>query len=144
MLKLIEFLALIALNSSYPAADQLPRQQLMCLATAVYHEARGEPTEGQSAVAHVVLNRVKSNRYPNTICEVVYQSNQFSYISLASPDYSSEAWSLAVEEAVFAYIGFTEDPTHGALFYYAHAKVDPYWAKQMRVTQVISNHTYLR
>ncbi len=59
--------------------------ELKCLATAIYFEARGEPEEGQLAVAQVVLNRVKNPAYPNTICGVVYQNKtkrnrcQFSF-----------------------------------------------------------------
>ena len=51
---------------------------LVCLATAVYFEARGEPFVGQSAVAHVVLNRVEDTRFPNDICSVVKQGPTYS------------------------------------------------------------------
>ena len=46
---------------------------LMCLALNVYHEARSEPLQGQAAVAHVVLNRVASGRWPDDVCSVVHQ-----------------------------------------------------------------------
>ena len=52
---------------------------LVCLATAVYFEARGEPFVGQSAVAHVVLNRVEDTRFPNDICSVVKQGPTYSW-----------------------------------------------------------------
>ena len=53
----------------------------LCLALAVYHEARGEPLIGQKAVAEVVMNRVASDRFPDTICGVVMQPKQFSFVS---------------------------------------------------------------
>ena len=52
---------------------------LVCLATAIYFEARGEPFVGQSAVAHVVLNRVQDARFPNDICSVVKQGPTYAW-----------------------------------------------------------------
>ena len=52
----------------------------LCLSLALYHEARGEPLNGQRAVAEVIMNRVESNRFPDTICGVVMQPNQFSFV----------------------------------------------------------------
>lgn len=55
-------------------------KQVHCLAETIYHEARGEPIAGQRAVGNVVLNRVQSNKFPDTICKVVYQPKQFSWV----------------------------------------------------------------
>ena len=55
------------------------REQLYCGAQNIYHESRGESNLGQIAVAQVVRNRVESQKYPNTICEVVWQPKQFSW-----------------------------------------------------------------
>lgn len=52
---------------------------ILCLSSVIHHEARGEPFKGQVAVAQVVLNRVKSPHFPNTICKVVKQRKQFSW-----------------------------------------------------------------
>lgn len=57
----------------------LNRKEQVCLARAIYHEARGEPLRGQIAVGLVTLNRVKHPSYPNTICGVVYQPHQYSW-----------------------------------------------------------------
>ena len=54
-------------------------EALLCLTLNVYHEARGEPFLGQVAVAEVTLNRVDDLRWPDTVCEVVYQPYQFSW-----------------------------------------------------------------
>lgn len=52
---------------------------ILCLSSVIHHEARGESFEGQVAVASVVLNRVESSRFPNTVCGVVKQPKQFSW-----------------------------------------------------------------
>ncbi len=61
--------------------------QFDCLVRAVYHEARGEPVHGQQAVAKVILNRLKSPAFPNTLCAVVKQKGQF-------PWFESGAWTM--------------------------------------------------
>ena len=53
-------------------------EQALCLATNVYHEAKGESLAGKSAVAHVTLNRVKHPKYPNNICDVVKQAKYYT------------------------------------------------------------------
>lgn len=125
MLKLLAFIAMLGSNSSYQNADSLNRKELMCLSTAVYHEARGEPVMGQIAVAHTVMNRVKSSSYPDTVCEVIYQSNQFTDIEHVIVDYSSSYWKNAIEYATLSYIGFVDDPTGAAMFYHNPGKVTP-------------------
>ena len=81
--------------------------ELDCLTTAIYFEARGEPDIGQAAVAQVVLNRVKSERYPKSVCGVVYQNSrarnrcQFSFACDGKSDVPREAaaWRKARETA---------------------------------------------
>ena len=75
MLKHIITTALCLLTTTTSNADESVR----CLAEAIFHEARAEPLVGQLAVAQVVLNRVRRLEFPNTICTVVYQPNQFSW-----------------------------------------------------------------
>lgn len=135
MLKIIAILAAMG-------ATDVPRQEIDCIATAIWHEARGEAVEGQMAVAHVVMNRVRSDKYPDTACEVVYQPYQFSHIRSAKPDRQSKAWSYAVQDAAFAYAGYTDDPTGGATHYYAHDIVLPAWASVKQTTRVIGGHTF--
>lgn len=55
-------------------------KELSCLSLTVYHEARGESERGQRMVASVVMNRVRSPKFPNTVCGVVFQKSQFSYL----------------------------------------------------------------
>lgn len=63
-------------------ADAAQAKQVKCLADNIYHEARGEPVEGQMLVGYTVLNRVKDKRWANTICGVVYQKYQFSWTTV--------------------------------------------------------------
>ena len=77
--------------------------QQYCLAQAVYFEARGEPTEGQAAVARVILNRVGDDRYPGTICGVVFQNQKnlnrcqfhFACDGLSDRPHDPAAWDTA-------------------------------------------------
>lgn len=59
--------------------DMTPQEQ-QCLTKTLYHEARGEPVQGQRAVAAVVLNRVKSDRWPDNVCTVTHDATQFTWI----------------------------------------------------------------
>ena len=117
------------------------REQLYCGAQNIYHESRGESSWGQIAVANVVRNRVASEHYPNTICEVVWQSKQFSWTDDEISDEPKNRKAF-VKAVWFNLISGMMDKTKGATHYYAHNKVDPFWAKEMKVTTVIGNHTF--
>lgn len=135
MLKIISALALLG-------AYDVPRPEINCIATAVYHEARGETLKGQAAVANVILNRVASEKYPDTACEVVYQPHQFTDIEKAKPNKDGLAWEYAVTVAALAYTGEIVDYTKGATHYYAHKKVTPWWSPEKKTTAVIGGHTF--
>ena len=70
---------------------------LLCMQMAIYHEARSESLIGQFLVADVIMNRVRSRRFPNTICKVVKQKWQFSFYPTESIIKSPKAWILAGE-----------------------------------------------
>lgn len=72
----------------------------VCLAVAVYTEGRGEPIEGQYAIAEVVINRVADPRYPDDACAVVYEPGQFDGPRTAWRVDEPEAWALAVAIAL--------------------------------------------
>ena len=142
MIKIMSFLALIAINTPVDTLN-VPRQEVFCMATAIYHEARGESDEGQAAVAKVIMNRMYSVRYPKTACEVVYQPHQFTDIEKAKPDYEGEAWAKASEIAALTYTGLIDIELNGATHYYAPAKVKPAWDVGQR-SVVIGNHKFLK
>ena len=118
-------------------------EQHKCLALNIYHEARGERVEGQIAVAKVTLNRVAHIKWASTICEVVYESKQFSWTHLIKDPAPTEAraWTQARIIARDVMIGNVEDPTDGAVYYHANY-VNPDWAEFMDLSKVIGNHLF--
>lgn len=142
-------------NAGQSSLDQMPTalaEQLECLALNIYWEARSEPATGQLAVAAVTLNRVADPRYPDNVCQVVYQGGeggkkgcQFSWWCDGKPDQPREpvAWARAVEMAFLAVSLDRPDPTGGALWYHADY-VDPRWARSKLVVARIGRHLFLR
>ncbi len=116
-----------------------------CLASAVYFEARGEPLQGQLAVADVVLNRAASGRYPATICGVVLQPWQFSFVNrtgrIPNADRSSEAWRKAVAVARIAQAGTARAVAPDVLWYHADY-VSPSWGRRLACQDKIGLHIF--
>ena len=139
MLNIIAILASLSANGI--DASHVSRKEIYCMADAIYHEARGEPVIGQTAVAHVILNRVASKGYPDTVCDVVHQRYQFSY-KKGVKALDKQSWKAAVEYAAFSYMGLINDPVDGATHYYAHNKVNPHWSSSYNVSAVLGNHTF--
>lgn len=117
--------------------------ELRCLAGAVYFESRGESLPGQLAVAHVVLNRAQSGRFPTSLCGVVHQKSQFSFVRGGRmPAIRNGAqWNNAVAIAQIAREGSWKNHAPGALFFHARY-VSPGWRKT-RIAQ-IDNHIFYR
>jgi len=92
---------------------------VVCLAQALYYEARSEPLDGQLLVAEVVLNRVKHEDFPDTVCEVIYDADQFSWSS--NPPAMSETKELenALKLAESIYKGETELLGSSALYFHS-------------------------
>jgi len=115
-----------------------------CLANAVYFEARSEPIEGQLAVAEVVLNRAASGKYPRTICRVVTQPAQFSFIRAGrfpKADRRSEAWRTASAIADIAKDELADELAPNILWYHA-TYVSPSWGKRLRRETQIGAHIF--
>lgn len=117
--------------------------ELRCLAGAVYFESRGESLVGQLAVAHVVLNRAQSGRFPKSLCGVVHQKSQFSFVRGGKMPAVREGtqWSNAVAIAQIARDGSWKNHAPGAMFFHARY-VSPGWRKT-RIAQ-IDNHIFYR
>lgn len=117
--------------------------ELRCLAGAVYFESRGESLPGQLAVAHVVINRANSGRFPRSLCGVVHQKSQFSFVRGGRmPAIRKGAqWDNAVAIAQIARDGTWKNRAPGALFFHARY-VSPGWRKT-RIAQ-IDNHIFYR
>jgi hypothetical protein len=125
------------------AADGDDAAQLHCLALNVYHEARGEPEAGKFAVAVVTLNRVRSSRFPHTVCRVVWQRGQFSWTHDGKPDkpYNPQAWSLALWIAKIVSSYDTFSPADRATHFHAEY-VLPYWARGRNPVGRVGRHLF--
>lgn len=135
--------SLAALVAATPVPDTLD-PETRCLAGAVYFESRGESLTGQLAVAHVVINRAESGRFPTSLCGVVHQPSQFSFVrggKMPAIRESSTLWSNAVAIAKIARDGSWKNQAPGALFFHAR-HVSPGWRKT-RIAQ-IDNHIFYR
>jgi Cell Wall Hydrolase len=126
--------------------------ELKCLADAIYFEARGESREGQIAVAQVVVNRLRSKAYPNSICGVVYQDDdklhgcQFSFACDGISDRVADrtAWGRAVAVARQVLLGGSSARLAevGNATNYHSTSVLPLWASDMRRVDIIGHHVF--
>ena len=124
---------------------------LECMALNIYHEARSESEQGQLAVAAVTLNRVGSETFPDSVCEVVKQGGerrhrcQFSWWCDGKNDTPTDAaaWDAALRLSRLTLLGTTSDPTNGALYYHA-TYVKPKWSRKFERTARIGAHLFYR
>ncbi|MDF2384479.1 cell wall hydrolase [Nostoc ellipsosporum NOK] len=117
--------------------------ELNCLAVSVYYEAKSEPLAGQLAVADVILNRTESGRFPRSVCGVVTQRGQFSFVrggKLPTPPANGQ-WRKALAVAQVAMKDQWDSPVPEALYFHARY-VKPSW-KRARVGSV-GNHVFYR
>ncbi len=121
-------------------------EQMRCLAGAVYFEARGEPLDGQLAVANVVINRADDRRFPASYCGVVFQRAQFSFVKngrMPRIKTNSAAWDRAKSIARIAHDGMWESQVGEAVYF--HAKyVRPKWSYRKTRTATIDTHIFYR
>jgi N-acetylmuramoyl-L-alanine amidase len=144
-------LALLAsISLAYPAVASetsqttRSRDSVACLAEAVYFEARGTTDRGALAVAHVVVNRQESSKFPGTICGVVHDGCQFSYQCDGRPevlaDRTERARAYRAAEAVLA--GESSDPTQGALFFHSSGARPGWFSSRPRIGEIAGNVFY--
>ena len=150
---------MLALDEAFPlrrmgdkVADKLQsKRQRECLSQAIYFEARGEPYDGQVAVAQVVMNRVLSPHWPNTVCGVVYQNKhwrnrcQFSFACDRIRDRvrSRGSWTMAETITNKMAEGYVMDGIHTATHYHA-TYVRPRWARYFNRIERIGRHIFYR
>lgn len=124
---------------------------LDCLAEALYFEARGESVKGQFAVAEVILNRVASRAYPNSVCGVIHQGTgrkyqcQFTYTCDGHPEHIREAraYEQVRRVAYISLMGKADSLTDGATHYHT-TQVRPSWARKFPKTATIGVHMFYR
>lgn len=119
-------------------------EESACLAKAVYFEARGESLEGQLAVAKVILNRARSGIYPDSICKVVTQRSQFSFIRrgrFPAVNKSSDCWRKANAIAYIARNDLVRSIPTNVLWYHA-SYVSPPWERFHTAVTRIGAHIF--
>lgn len=119
-------------SATYISADH------RLLSKLVHAEARGESYKGQVAVAAVVLNRVTSSSFPNTVSGVIYQSGAFSSVSNGSINNTPS--SSCIRAALDALNGW--DPTGGCVYFYNAKTAEDQWIFTRKVQTVIGNHSF--
>lgn len=125
-------------TTSSSSSSSASSTDLNLLARVVYGEARGEPYTGQVAVAAVVLNRVRSSSFPNSVAGVVYQSGAFDCVSDGQINLTPN--QSAYKAAKDALNGW--DPTYGCLFYYNPRTATSKWMLSRTVKLSIGNHAF--
>lgn len=128
----------ISLSSSGTSSTSQSSSDLNLLAKIVYAEARGEPYTGQVAIAAVVLNRVKSASFPNTISGVIYQPYAFTAVNDGQINLTPN--NTAYKAAQDALNGW--DPTYGCLFYYNPKTATSSWIWSRKTVVTIGNHVF--
>lgn len=118
--------------SDYTSTD------LYVLAKCIYAEGRGEPYVGQVAIGAVILNRVKSSQFPNTVSGVVYQKGAFT--AVADGQINLEPDDTAYSAAQDALNGW--DPSYGCLYYYNPAVATSSWIFNRQTVTVIGQHVF--
>jgi spore germination cell wall hydrolase CwlJ-like protein len=133
-----------------PPPHPVDRAQAQCLALAMYWEAKGEGRIGMRAVGHVVLNRARDERFPDSPCAVVYEGGegrgcQFSWYCDGRSDEptESESWQTARSIAQELLAGQLPDTTKGSLFFHARRLKTP-WRVKRRKTVTVGNHVFYR
>ncbi len=128
----------MTLSSSSSSSSSISSSDLNLLAKCVYAEARGESYVGQVAIAAVVLNRVESPSFPNTIAGVIYQPYAFTAVDDGQINLTPN--STAYKAAQDALNGW--DPTYGAIYYYNPATATSSWIWSRQTTVTIGNHVF--
>jgi len=154
---------IITAENTKPTIIPALESEIICLAKNIYFEARGESIAGQTAVASVTLNRVKSPKFPNTVCEVVHQAKyskwwkethnrdvpiknkcQFSWYCDGKSDkvHDHNAYKKIYRLASYLY-NADIDNTSGAIYYHANY-VSPYWSEHMTIVSVADTHIFYK
>lgn len=145
-MRLFTFAATVCVAFLSTAAVAEDCDEVEVLALNMYHEARGEGTDGMQMVGEVTLNRVEHPAYPNNICEVVYQRRQFSWVD-SRRDHTpneTELWEEALEIAEGLLNDGIERFDNGATHFLNPRRVRkmPRWAREFEVVGQIGNHRF--
>ena len=127
-------------SSSSSGSSSNNSSNVNLLARAIYGEARGEPYTGQVAVGAVILNRVKSSKFPNTIAGVIYQSGAFDAVSDGQINLNPDSTSKkAAQDALNGW-----DPSYGAMYYFNPSTATNKWIWSRPLTVTIGKHRFCK
>ena len=128
----------IRLSSSGTTANQNGSGDLYLLARCIYGEARGEPYTGKVAVGAVILNRVKSSSFPNSVSGVIYQKGAFDAVSDGQINLGTNDECLrAAQDALNGW-----DPTYGCIYYYNPKTATSKWILSRKIVVTIGAHVF--
>ena len=164
-------MASLALSYEVETGNSFAEDELKCMAENIYFEGRAEPMMGKVAIGKVVMNRIDSDRHPNTVCGVVHEGPHreswktrgkdvpdedrkffplrnkcdFSWYCDGKPDIpeDSKTWEECLKLANMIMDEGMFDFTHGSTHYH-NDQVDPYWNKHLKKTLVIDNHIFYK
>lgn len=138
---LILLINILKNNNSY-AAITSSKSDMQLMARAINGEARGEPYEGQVAVGAVILNRVRSSKFPNTIAGVIYEKGAFTAVSDGQINVPIEENSTVYKAARDAMNGW--DPTGGAIYYFNPDTATSDWIWSRPLIKKIGKHRFCK
>ena len=125
-------------STSTSSTSSTSNSNLYLLSCCVYGEARGESYTGKVAIAAVVLNRVKSSSFPNTISGVIYQTGAFTCVSDGQLNMgTNDECTRAAQDALNGW-----DPTYGSIYYYNPKTATNAWIRSRPVVVTIGNHIF--
>lgn len=120
-------------------------RQIDCLVKNTYFEARGEPVKGQLAVIFTTLNRATSDKYPDDLCKVVYQRNQFSWTSQRNRTIKDKETYSEIKDKVHEVLqGKHKDVSNGALYFHATSIRKPKDFGNVKCTARIGGHVFYK
>lgn len=125
-------------SSSNSASSNYTSSDLYLLAKCIYAEARGESYTGQVAVGAVILNRVRSTKFPNTVSGVIYQTGAFTAVTDGQINLAPDKTAMnAAQDAINGW-----DPTYGCLYYYNPAVATSSWIYSRKTVTTIGKHVF--
>ena len=137
--KTLAAMGITSSSSSSPSSSS-NSSNVNLLARLIYGEARGEPYTGQVAVGAVVMNRVKSSSFPNTISGVIYQSGAFDAVSDGQINLTPDATAKkAAQDAINGW-----DPSYGAIYYFNPSTATNKWIWSRPMTVTIGRHRFCK
>ena len=129
-------------NIAYAQTTDYTDSDIQLMARAINGEARGESYEGQVAVGAVILNRVKSSEFPNTISGVIYQPGAFTAVSDGQINEPISEDSTVYKAARDALNGW--DPTNGCLYYFNPNTATSIWIWSREIVKTIGKHNFCK